>query len=90
MRRGALAALVLLRGACFFDHRWHGLHGCFSRGMRILSHAEDAECAEARIVSLACGLRGACFFDHRCTDKQMKQKTNSAVSTIRRLKTRYG
>ena len=33
---------------------WSG----FSRGMRILSHAEAAE---ARIDSLACGLRGACF-----------------------------
>ena len=53
---------------------------------RIMSHAEDAECAEARIVSLACGLRGACFWPTDGTDKQMKQKTNSAVSTIRRLK----
>ena len=30
--------------------------------MRILSHAEDAECAEARIVSLACGLRRGLVF----------------------------
>ena len=36
--------------------------------MRILSHAEDAECAEARIVSLACGLRGACFSPTDDTD----------------------
>ena len=40
---------------------WPRLARVFSRGMRILSHAEGAECAEARIVSLACGLRSARF-----------------------------
>ena len=39
-----------------------------SRGMRIVFHAEGAECAEARIVSLACGLRGACFSPTDDTD----------------------
>ena len=36
----------------FFDHGFYGLHGCFSRGMRILSHAEDAECAEVHLLCL--------------------------------------
>ena len=67
-------------GCLFFSHEGHGCsrisfvnglngwHGFFSRGIRILSHAEAAECAEARIVSLACGLRGACFSPTDDTD----------------------
>ena len=61
-------------GCLFFSHEGHGCsrisfvnglngwHGFFSRGIRILSHAEDAECAEVHASILLRVASGVLIF----------------------------